>query len=42
VILSGDRHGRLSVDYTLNPALAIREITEPEGLSEPVASALPA
>lgn len=42
VALSGDRHGRPAVDYTVNPALGFPNITGPEGSSEPVAHALPA
>lgn len=42
VTLTGDRHGRPQVDYTVNPALGIPDITGPEGTSDPVASALPA
>ncbi|MEM8577845.1 MAG: CoA transferase [Pseudomonadota bacterium] len=42
VTLTGDRHGRPQVDYTVNPALGIPHITGPEGGSHPVASALPA
>ncbi|MEO0939890.1 MAG: CoA transferase [Pseudomonadota bacterium] len=42
VTLTGDRHGRPQVDYTVNPALGIPHITGPEGARDPVASALPA
>ena len=42
VTLMGDRHGRPQVDYTVNPALGIPDITGPEGYDEPVANALPA
>lgn len=42
VTLSGDRHGRPQVDYTVNPALGIPDITGPEGYDGPVANALPA
>ena len=42
VSLSGDRHGRPQVDYTVNPALGIPDITGPEGHPDPVANALPA
>lgn len=42
VTLTGDRHGRPQVDYTVNPALGIPHITGPEGSDDPVASALPA
>ena len=42
VTLLGDRHGRPQVDYTVNPALGIPDITGPEGHKEPVANALPA
>ena len=42
VTLMGDRHGRPAVDYTVNPALGIPEMTGPEGWPEPVAHALPA
>ncbi|XDA99272.1 CoA transferase [Sulfitobacter sp. LCG007] len=41
VTLLGDRHGRPQVDYTVNPALGIPDITGPEGHDAPVASALP-
>ena len=41
VTLLGDRHGRPQVDYTVNPALGIPDITGPEGHDDPVASALP-
>ncbi|MEM6941968.1 MAG: CoA transferase [Pseudomonadota bacterium] len=42
VTLTGDRHGNPQVDYTVNPALGIPDITGPEGHGEPVANALPA
>ncbi|MEM8554455.1 MAG: CoA transferase [Pseudomonadota bacterium] len=42
VTLLGDRHGRPQVDYTVNPALGIPDITGPEGNDQPVANALPA
>lgn len=42
VTLMGDRHGRPQVDYTVNPALGIPDITGPEGHEGPVANALPA
>ena len=42
VTLTGDRHGRPQVDYTVNPALGIPHITGPEGHEDPVANALPA
>jgi 2-methylfumaryl-CoA isomerase len=42
VTLSGDRHGRPQVDYTVNPALGIPDITGQEGSSDPTANALPA
>lgn len=42
VTLMGDRRGRPQVDYTVNPALGIPDITGPEGHDEPVANALPA
>ncbi len=42
VTLSGDRHGRPAVDYTVNPALGIPDITGPQGHEAPVAHALPA
>ncbi|MHA6346679.1 CoA transferase [Roseivivax sp. CAU 1761] len=42
VSLMGDRHDRPQVDYTVNPALGIPEITGPEGARDPVAHALPA
>jgi 2-methylfumaryl-CoA isomerase len=40
--LKGDRHGHPQVDYTVNPALGIPDLTGPEGYDGPVASALPA
>lgn len=42
VTLTGDRHGRPQVDYTVNPALGIPQMTGPEMSKSPVASALPA
>lgn len=42
VTLTGDRHGRPAVDYTVNPALGFPAITGVEGSTEPVAHALPA
>lgn len=42
VTLLGDRHGRPQVDYTVNPALGIPDITGPEGHDTPIANALPA
>lgn len=42
VSLLGDRHGRPQVDYTVNPALGIPDITGPEGHDAPVANAIPA
>jgi 2-methylfumaryl-CoA isomerase len=42
VTLLGDRHGRPSVDYSVNPALGFPDATGPEGSSEPVAHVLPA
>ena len=42
VTLTGDRHGRPQVDYTVNPALGIPHMTGPQGLEDPVAHALPA
>lgn len=42
VNLSGDRHGRPAVDYTVNPAIGFPDATGPEGSHEPVAHALPA
>ena len=42
VTLKGDRTGRPQVDYTVNPALGIPNITGPKNLKEPVANALPA
>ena len=41
VTLLGDRHGRPQVDYTVNPALGVPDITGPEGHDEPVANAVP-
>ncbi|QUJ75723.1 CoA transferase [Sulfitobacter albidus] len=42
VTLTGDRHGRPQVDYTVNPALGVPDITGPEGHADPVANAIPA
>jgi 2-methylfumaryl-CoA isomerase len=42
VTLSGDRHGRPQVDYTVNPALGVPAMTGPTGHDAPVAHALPA
>jgi 2-methylfumaryl-CoA isomerase len=42
VTLTGDRHGRPAVDYTVNPALGFPEATGPAGTTEPVAHVLPA
>jgi 2-methylfumaryl-CoA isomerase len=42
VTLLGDRQGRPQVDYTVNPALGIPDITGPEDHDGPVANALPA
>ena len=42
VTLMGDRHGRPQVDYTVNPALGIPDITGHEGSADPVANAIPA
>lgn len=42
VTLTGDRHGRPQVDYTVNPALGLPYMTGPEGSADPVAHALPA
>ncbi|MCR9124486.1 MAG: CoA transferase [Rhodobacteraceae bacterium] len=42
VTLMGDRHGRPAVDYTVNPALGVPDITGPVGHPDPVANALPA
>ncbi len=39
VTLTGDRHGGPAVDYTVNPALEIPDITGPEGYQDPVANA---
>ncbi|SHI08094.1 CoA transferase [Marivita hallyeonensis] len=41
VTLTGDRHGRPQVDYTVNPSLGIPHMTGPES-GDPVAHALPA
>lgn len=41
VTLTGDRHGRPQVDYTVNPSLGIPDITGPEDHDAPVASAVP-
>ena len=40
--LTGDRHGRPAVDYTVNPSLGFPDATGPEGSTEPVAHVLPA
>ncbi|MGF1552483.1 MAG: CoA transferase [Paracoccaceae bacterium] len=42
VTLTGDRHGRPQVDYTVNPSVGFPHATGPEGSTEPVAHALPA
>lgn len=42
VTLMGDRHGRPQVDYTVNPALGVPDMTGPVGGSDPVAHAMPA
>ncbi len=42
VTLTGDRHGRPQVDYTVNPALGIPHMTGPADSDAPVAHALPA
>lgn len=42
VTLTGDRHGRPAVDYTVNPSLGFPAITGPVGSTAPVAHALPA
>ena len=42
VTLSGDRHGRPAVDYTVNPSLGFPDATGPAGSHEPVAHVLPA
>ena len=42
VTLTGDRHGNPAVDYSVNPALGVPEITGAEGSREPVANAVPA
>jgi 2-methylfumaryl-CoA isomerase len=42
VTLTGDRHGRPQVDYTVNPALGVPAMTGPVGHDAPVAHALPA
>ncbi|WP_430736718.1 CoA transferase [Roseicyclus salinarum] len=42
VTLSGDRHGRPAVDYTVNPALGFPDATGPAGSADPVAHVLPA
>ncbi|MCH8467936.1 MAG: CoA transferase, partial [Roseinatronobacter sp.] len=36
VALSGDRHGRAAVDYSVNPSLGFPDATGPEGTTEPV------
>jgi 2-methylfumaryl-CoA isomerase len=42
VTLTGDRHGRPAVDYTVNPSLGFPDATGPAGSTEPVAHVLPA
>ena len=42
VTLTGDRHGRPAVDYTVNPSMGFPMATGPEGSAEPVAHVLPA
>ncbi len=42
VTLTGDRHGNPAVDYSVNPALGVPDITGPEGSFDPVAHAVPA
>jgi len=42
VTLTGDRHGRPAVDYTVNPSLGFPDATGPEGSTDPVAHVLPA
>ncbi len=42
VTLTGDRHGRAAVDYTVNPALGFPDATGPAGSAAPVAHVLPA
>jgi len=42
VTLTGDRHGRPQVDYTVNPAVGIPSITGSPAMRDPVAHALPA
>lgn len=42
VTLQGDRQGRPQVDYTVNPALGVPDITGPVGHEGPVANAIPA
>lgn len=40
--ITGDRHGRPQVDYTVNPAVGFPMATGPEGAAEPVGHSLPA
>ncbi len=40
--VTGDRHGRPQVDYTVNPAVGFPCATGPEGSAEPVGHSLPA
>jgi 2-methylfumaryl-CoA isomerase len=42
VTLTGDRHGRPAVDYTVNPSLGFPDATGPAGSTDPVAHVLPA
>lgn len=42
VTLTGDRHGRPAVDYTVNPSVGFPDATGPEGTTAPTAHVLPA
>ncbi|MEL7150797.1 MAG: CoA transferase [Pseudomonadota bacterium] len=42
VALKGDRHGRPTVDYTVNPAIGFPDATGPAGSEDPVCHVLPA
>ncbi len=41
VTLTGDRHGRPAVDYSVNPSLGVPAMTGPEGSADPVAHVVP-
>ena len=41
VTLSGDRHGKPAVDYSVNPSLGVPAMTGPENSDDPVAHVIP-